>query len=215
MPHTIDRARAARSGERSGARGGHRPGAVMLATFDSAPFHPEAARFAVDTAVESGRGLLVVNAVEFVPGGRVVRIDAPIDPPAVAEALAAPAELAHALGVRVERLRVHSPRPVGALVELVAERRPAVVAFGPDRAALRRLRRPTRRRALRFLHALERDAACLLWSAQEPVAGAVSSSARPSARASRAPVRQRRRGSASAIPRPTRSRGPTPNGKRL
>jgi nucleotide-binding universal stress UspA family protein len=214
MQHTTERPRDAIGRGRTGprARRRRRSGAVMLATFDSAPFDPEAARFAVDTAVESGRALIVVNALDFVPGGRLTRIDPPIDPPAVADALRAPAELAHALGVRVERLRVLSPRPVAALLELVAERRPVVVAFGPDPAALRRLHRPTRRRARRFLRALERDAACLLWSAQELAAGAVSSSASPSSRANPAPMRRASPGSATTIARPTSSRIATANG---
>ena len=40
----------------------------------------------------------------------------------VEESLRAPAELAHSLAVDVERLRLCSPRPVDALLELVAER---------------------------------------------------------------------------------------------
>ena len=49
-----------------------------------------------------------------------------------------PAELAHSLAVRVERLRVCSPHPVDALLELVSERDPGVLVFGPDRSQLRR-----------------------------------------------------------------------------
>jgi len=49
-----------------------------------------------------------------------------------------PAELAHSLAVHVERIRVCSPHPVDALLEVVAEREPAVLVFGPDRACLRR-----------------------------------------------------------------------------
>jgi hypothetical protein len=186
----------------------------MLVTFDSAPFHPGGVRFAVETAVECAHGLLVVNAVEFACGGRLTPVALPSDPPAVAAALRAPAELAHALGARVERVRVLSPRPAAGLLELVADRRPVLVAFGPDLAALRRLRRPTRRRARRLLAALERDAGCLLWSPQEPVAGAVSSSARPSSRARPARMRRARPGSMTTIASPTSSQMPTTNGKR-
>src|SRR5207249_2380803 len=56
-----------------------------------------------------------------------------------AEALRAPAELARSLGVAVERLRVRSPRPVDALLELVAEREPALLVLRPDRARARAL----------------------------------------------------------------------------
>jgi hypothetical protein len=179
MQHTIDRPRGASAGGRIAPRAGgrRRSRAVMLVTFDCAPFHPGAVRFAVETAVESARPLLVVNAVEFATGGRFTPVAPPSDPPAVAAALRAPADLAHALGARVERVRVHSPRPAAGLLELVADRRPALVAFGPDPAALRCLRRPTRRRARQLLAALERDAGCLLWSPQPPVAGAWRSSA--------------------------------------
>ena len=43
-----------------------------------------------------------------------------------------PAELAHSLAVHVERLRVCSPHPVDALLELVAERSPGLLDFGPE-----------------------------------------------------------------------------------
>jgi len=217
MQHTIERPPdASGGGGRAGtrARGRRQRGAVMLVTFDSAPFDSRAPSLAVDTAVEDGRALLVVNVVHFVPGGRLTPIELPADPPAVAAALRAPAELAHALGVRVERLRVLSPRPVAALLQLVAERRPELVAFGPDDTALRRLHRPTRRRARRFLRALERDAGCLLWSPQAPVAGAAASSATPSSRANPAPMRRARPGSMTTIASSTSSQIPTTNGKR-
>jgi nucleotide-binding universal stress UspA family protein len=217
MEHTIDRPRDSSGSGRAGpcaGRGRRRSGPVMLATFQSAPFAADAARFAVDAAIEAACALLVVNVVEYVPGGRLVRYDPPLDPPAVAQALLAPAELAHGFGVRVERLRVRSPRPFAALLELVAERRPALVAFGPDRAALRRFRQPSRRRYRMLLEALERDVPCLLWSAQEPVTGAGSSSARPSSRASPAPMRRARPGSATTIASPTSSQAATTNGKR-
>jgi len=216
MQHTIDRPRDASAGGRIAPRRGgrRRSGAVMLVTFDSAPFHPGAVRFAVESAVESARALLVVNAVEFATGGRLTPVAGPSDPPAVAAALRAPAELAHALGGRVERVRVLSPRPAAGLLELVADRRPALVAFAPDPAALRRLRRPTRRRARQLLAALERDAGCLLWSPQAPVAGAVSSSARPSSRARPAPMRRAGPGSITTIASPTSNQIPTTNGNR-
>jgi hypothetical protein len=164
--------------------------------------------------VESAHALLVVNVVEFASGGRLAPIAPATDPPAVAAALRAPAELAAALGARVEWLRVLSPRAAAGLLELVVERRPVLVALGADPAALRRLRRPTRRRARRLLAALERDAGCLLWSPQEPVAGAVSSSARPSSRARPARMRRARPGSMTTIASPTSSQMPTTNGKR-
>ncbi len=74
-----------------------------------------------------------------------------------AAAFRAPAALAHSLGVRVERLRVRSPRPVEALLELTAERAPSVLVFGPDRD---RIKRRVYRKATK---AIRDRVACLVW----------------------------------------------------
>ena len=73
--------------------------------------------------------------------------------------LRAPAELAHALGVHIERLRVMSPHPVAALLQLTAERRPGLLVFGPDRTHM------TARRYRKVARKVERDAPCLVWFA--------------------------------------------------
>jgi nucleotide-binding universal stress UspA family protein len=142
--------------ERAGAT--RRP--VVLATL-GVPFDPEACRVAVDAAVEAGQPLVVVNVVELPPLAMSVRMgyDQLPDEPEDAEALRAPAALAHSLGVEVERLRVRSPRPVEALIELTAERRPGVLVFGPDRTRLRR------RRYAKAAKAVRERAACLVWLA--------------------------------------------------
>ena len=131
---------------------------VVLATLE-APLTAEAASFAVDAAVESGQPLIVVNAVESLlqPCALVLGYDT-IVPPDVEESLRAPAELAHSLGVEVERLRLRSPRPVDALLQLVAERAPGLLVLGPDptRIRARRLRKATRR--------ILQEAGCLVWS---------------------------------------------------
>ncbi len=134
---------------------------VLLATL-GVPFDPDAATFAVDASVESGQPLIVANVVELPPLPMSVRMqyDQLEDAPETAAALRAPAELARSLGVRVERLRVRSPRPVVALLELVAERRPGLLVFGPDRS---QLRPRTYRKAAR---AVREGAACLVWLAQ-------------------------------------------------
>ena len=130
----------------------------MLATLE-APLTAEAASFAVDAAVESGQPLIVVNAVESLlqPCALVLGYDT-IVPPDVEESLRAPAELAHSLGVEVERLRLRSPRPVDALLQLVAERAPGLLVLGPypTRIRARRLRKATRR--------ILQEAGCLVWS---------------------------------------------------
>jgi universal stress protein family protein len=137
--------------ERSGAR------PVMLATLD-VPFDSEAAAFGVDAAVESGAVLIVVNVVErpFLPSA-LAGWDVPAAPE-VEDSLSAPARLAHALGVEVERLRVRSPHPVDALLQVAGEREPGVLVFGPDRTRLRRRHYEKAERAVR-----ER-ASCLVWT---------------------------------------------------
>jgi hypothetical protein len=133
---------------------------VVLATL-GVPFDPAAAAVAVDAAVEAGEPLILVNAVVLPPLTMSVQMgyDQLPDEPADAEAFGAPARLAASLGVAVERLRVRSPRPLEALLEVVGERRPGLLVFGPDRA---RMRRRTYRKAAR---ALQERTACLLWLA--------------------------------------------------
>jgi nucleotide-binding universal stress UspA family protein len=146
------------------SRSRRRRGAVLLATFASAPFDPDAARLALDAAADSGAALLVVDVVEVKPGRRGP--STATDPvPAPAAALSALLERAHDLGVRVEALRVAALQPVGALLRVVLEHRPALVVFGPDRGALRRFRRPTRRAYRRFVRVLAATAPGLLWTA--------------------------------------------------
>jgi nucleotide-binding universal stress UspA family protein len=135
---------------------GARP--VLLATLD-VPFSEVASVFAVDCAVESGQPLVVVNVaqIQLAPWsllgyGYIEREDLQAE-------LRKPAELAQSLAVRVERLRVCSPHPVDALLELVAERRPGLLVFGPERS---RMRRRTYQRAARRV--CER-ASCLVWTA--------------------------------------------------
>jgi nucleotide-binding universal stress UspA family protein len=134
---------------------GDRP--VLLATLD-VPFSEEATAFAVDTAVENGKPLVVVNAAEVLVTAYALLGYGYVERDDLQEALRKPAELAHSLAVRVERLRVCSPHPVDALLEVAAERNPAILVFGPDRAHLpsRRYRRAER--------AVRERASCLVWT---------------------------------------------------
>ena len=137
-----------------GARG--RP--VMLATLE-VPFDDEAAAFAVDAAVECGQPLIVATIIEMPLGPMCVIMGYGDLEPSEEEAarFRAPAQLAHTLGVHVERLRVRSPHPVDALLELVAEREPGLLVFGPDRSKLRP------RRYRKAAQAVRERAACLVW----------------------------------------------------
>jgi nucleotide-binding universal stress UspA family protein len=72
----------------------------------------------------------------------------------------ATASRAVALGIETELLRVSSPRPVRALIELAASRQVGLLVFGPDRTRLSRLRF---RRAARTVR---KYAPCLVWTAE-------------------------------------------------
>src|SRR5436305_3152795 len=135
---------------------GSRP--VLLATLD-VPFSEEATAFAVDSAVETGSPLVLVNAAEVLPTAYTLLGYGYVEREDLQAALRRPAELAQSLAVPVERLRVCSPHPVAALLEVVAERNPSVLVFGPDRAQLRR------RRYRRAESAVCERASCLVWTA--------------------------------------------------
>jgi nucleotide-binding universal stress UspA family protein len=129
---------------------------VVLATLD-VPFSDEATAFAVDSAVESGQPLVLLNAAEVLPTAYTLLGYGYVEREDLQDALRKPAELAQSLAVRVERLRVCSPHPIDALLEVVAERNPALLVFGPDRSLLKAR---TYRRAARKI----RDrVTCLVW----------------------------------------------------
>jgi len=136
---------------------GARP--VMLVTFD-VPVDSNAAEFAVDAAIESGQPLIVVNVVEMPirpmtsSWGTEVVVTEDVD-----SSLRMPAELARDFAVAVERIRLVSPRPLRALLELVGERRPGLLVVGPDRG------RMGRRRLARAEKRIRREAPCLVWTA--------------------------------------------------
>jgi nucleotide-binding universal stress UspA family protein len=130
---------------------------VAVATLE-APLTDEAARIGVDSAVEAGQPLLVVNAVEslLAPCGMVLGYDY-VAPPDVEESLRTPAALAQSLGVRVERFCLRSPRPVDALLDFVVERGCGLLVVGPDRTRI------GRRRYRRAARKIRDGAPCLVW----------------------------------------------------
>ena len=130
---------------------------VLLATL-AVPFDPGATELAVDAGVESGHPLIVAVLAELVPLPLSVILGYDqVDSPEEEAAFAAPASLANSLGVEVERLRVRSPRPIAALLQIVDEREPGLVVFGPDRSRL------SRRKYRRAASALRESARCLVW----------------------------------------------------
>jgi nucleotide-binding universal stress UspA family protein len=131
---------------------------VLLATLD-VPFDPGAATVAVDAAVESGQPLIVANVAELppLPLSVIMGYDDLGYTEEMERSLREPAQLAQSLGLRVERLKVKSPHPIEALLQLTTERAVGLLVFGPDRAKLGRLRF---RRSVRALRA---RATCLVW----------------------------------------------------
>jgi hypothetical protein len=133
---------------------GDRP--VLLATLD-VPYAEEAIAFAVDSAVESAKRLVLVNAAQVLLTPSALAGYGYVEREDLQQALRLPAEIARSLAVEVERLRVCSPHPIDALLEVAAERDPAVLVFGPDRAHLPRRRYRKAERAVRD------RAPCLVW----------------------------------------------------
>ena len=134
---------------------------VMLATV-GVPLDRTAAIFAVDSAVEQGRTLILVNVTRLEPLSLSVRMgyDALEEfTPEVTASMRKCADLARSLGLRVDRLRIRSPRPVTALIEFSDERRAGILVFGPDRTALGE--RAYRRTVRRLVDACP----CLVWTA--------------------------------------------------
>jgi hypothetical protein len=145
MPATLDR-EFRKPPQHDAAKG--RP--IMLGTLD-VPFAQEAVTFALASAIELGQRLIVANFVERPPlplSASMGYEELPY-PPALADALSAPAVLARSLGIAVTRLRVKSLHPIQAMVETIAEEDPGVFVFGPDRSRCGRLRYRLAARAVR------------------------------------------------------------------
>jgi nucleotide-binding universal stress UspA family protein len=137
---------------------------VVLGTLSSR-VEPEAEWLAIESAVEAGVPLLVVNAVPM-PACRhalaVARRDGlsfPVEEDY--EQVRATAERAAGFGLHVEHLRVSSPRPSKALVQVANERGAGLVVLGPERG------RVSRWRFRRAAREIRRNAACLIWIAGE------------------------------------------------
>jgi nucleotide-binding universal stress UspA family protein len=129
----------------------------MLATL-AVPFDPDCARVAIQAALEGGVKLIVVDAVEvpFWPQSMSMRyadLEEDVDRVAIRRLV----EQTAALGLEVEHLRVRSPRPVEALLEVAGEREAALLVLGPDPSRLRPkfFRRVVKR--------IRKRASCLLW----------------------------------------------------
>jgi nucleotide-binding universal stress UspA family protein len=160
MPQLRDR-REDRTGlpsEPTGAR------PVVLATM-AAAVHPGAERMAIDSAIEAGVPLLVVNLVPLPlyvstmvlvgPAGTTFPHEEALD------AVRATARRAADLGLKTELLRVRTRHAATALLQVARERDAGLVVFGPEIGPVGRLRfRATARK-------VRRDADCLVWVAPD------------------------------------------------
>ncbi|HET7047800.1 MAG TPA: universal stress protein [Solirubrobacteraceae bacterium] len=133
----------------------------MLATL-SVRVDASAESMALESALEAGVRLIVANMMILRPYPLTVMLApeaANLPHEEDLYAVRATASRAVALGIETELLRVSSPRPVRALIELATSREVGLLVFGPDRSRLPRLR---------FRHAartVRRHAPCLVWIA--------------------------------------------------
>jgi nucleotide-binding universal stress UspA family protein len=137
---------------------------VVLATL-SVRVDPSAERMAIDSALESGVPLVLVNILRLRPYPTTLALVGPeglnLPHEEDLEAVRATAARAAQLGVKTELLRVTTRRPVQALLEIVAEREAGLLVFGPDLKLTGRVRFRLLARRLR------RQADCLIWVAPD------------------------------------------------
>jgi hypothetical protein len=158
MPQLIDRRRSP-AGALVGSRSPSRP--VLLATL-SVRIDPSAERVAIDAALEVGAKLILANMLVLPPYPLTVMLArdyATLPHEEDLDAVRASASRAAELGIATELLRVSSPRPVTALIELAHDREAGLLVFGPDRSRIsgRSFRSAAKR--------VRRDAPCLVWIA--------------------------------------------------
>jgi hypothetical protein len=143
-PLTIERHRGPSQRERP----------VLLATL-AVPLDPTAIDFALACALESGHPLVIAGFIEVAPG-RGATLPAP-----QLDAILQPAiDQLSPVGLHLKVLKVRSPRPLQAIVEIAHDTHAGLLAFGPDLAKIRP------RRYLRAARYLTERAPCLLWLAQ-------------------------------------------------
>jgi cytosine/adenosine deaminase-related metal-dependent hydrolase len=141
------------------ARAASRP--VILATF-SVRIDSSAERMAFESALEVGARLIIANLMMLPPYPATIMLAreyATLAHEEDLEAVRATAARAGALGIATELLRISSRRPLAALVELISERRAALVVLGPD------LRRASRWQLRLAARRVRRQTDCLIWVA--------------------------------------------------
>jgi hypothetical protein len=160
MPHVIDRDADLANSSANPTRA--RP--VVLATL-SVRVDPSAERVAIESAVEAGVPLVLVNLLRLRPfPGTLATVGAEglnLPHEEDLDAVRATARRAAEFGVKTELLRVTTRHPVQALLEIVAERDAGLLVFGPD------LKRTGRLRFRALARQLRRRAGCLIWVAPD------------------------------------------------
>ena len=135
---------------------------VMLLTLDL-PLDARAQRFALETALGAGCTLMICDAVPVGPNSpATLRMRGRPDADA---SLRAAAGEARSLGVQVDELIFHSPRPSRRPRALCAERGVGLLVFGPSRAAAGRWRYRSWSRRVR------RETPCLVWLPDDRLGG--------------------------------------------
>jgi nucleotide-binding universal stress UspA family protein len=137
---------------------------VLLATLQ-VRVDPSAERMAIDSAIEAGVPLLLVNLIRLPPYATTIILAGPehttLPHEEDLDAVRATANRAAELGVKTELLRVRTKRPVRALLQVASERDAGLIVFGPHLGRVGRIR--FRRAAKR----IRRDATCLVWVAPD------------------------------------------------
>jgi len=118
---------------------------------------------AIDSALDAGAALIVANLIMLPPYPTTIMLAreyVTLPHEEDLEAVRATAARAAALGIPTELLRISSPRPLRAMVELVRDRHAGLLVLGPDP-----------RRTPRWLRALaarrvRRETGCLVWIAE-------------------------------------------------
>jgi len=140
-----------------------RPRPVMLATL-SVRIDPSAERMAIETALDAGVPLVIANMLTLPPYPLTMMLarDCMILPHEEdLDEVRGTAERASGLGIRTELLRVSSHRPLVALLELVCEREPGLLVFGPD------IRRTPHRSFSKAARRVREEVGCLVWIAPD------------------------------------------------
>jgi nucleotide-binding universal stress UspA family protein len=119
---------------------------------------------AFDSALEVGAPLIIANLLMLPPYPATIMLAreyATLPHEEDLEAVRATAARASALGIGTELMRISSRRPLAALVELISERRAALVVLGPD------ARRSPRWQLWLAARRVRRETDCLIWIAPE------------------------------------------------